>query len=140
MQWAGKQALTAIHETYPQLAIYGSEQECGDGANDWRYCNYCWNLMKSYLKGGASGYMYWNLALDAGGVSHWGWPQNSLITVDPAQATFRYNPEFYLLKHASHFVLTGAQRLDTDGTFDDLLAFRNRDGRHRRGGRQRTAV
>jgi glucosylceramidase len=128
VQWAGKNALTAIHETYPGLAIYGSEQECGDGKNDWKYSNYCWNLMKDYLKSGASGYLYWNLALETGGVSRWGWPQNSLISVDPLQKTFRYNPEFYLLKHASHYVLPGARRLETAGSFDDLIAFQNVDG------------
>jgi glucosylceramidase len=31
------------------------------------------------------------------------------------------------LKHVSHFVQPGARRLETDGTFDNLLAFLNPD-------------
>ncbi len=109
MQWAGKSAVQAIHTEHPQLRIYGSEQECGDGLNNWSYAGYCWRLMKHYLDAGACAYMYWNLSLETGGLSRWGWPQNSLITVDPAQKTYRYNHEFYILKHASHFVQNGAQ-------------------------------
>jgi glucosylceramidase len=123
VQWAGKAVLPAIHTQYPQLAIYGSEQECGDGKNTWEYCDYCWDLMKDYLRNGASGYMYWNLSLKTGGVSHWGWPQNSLITVDEPARSYNYNHEYYLLKHVSHFVPPGSKRVATQGTFDDVLAF-----------------
>jgi glucosylceramidase len=123
VQWAGKAALPQIHAQYPELAIYGSEQECGDGKNTWEYCGYCWDLMKDYLRNGASGYMYWNLSLKTGGLSHWGWAQNSLITVDEQAKTYRYNHEYYLLKHVSHFVPPGAHRVATQGTFDDVLAF-----------------
>lgn len=128
VQWAGKNAVAAIHQRYPRLKIYQSEQECGDGKNDWNYCAYTWDLMRHYLKNGANGYMYWNIALEPGGLSHWGWPQNSLITVDPATKSYKYNYEYYLLKHVSHFVRAGARRLETEGVYDDLLAFRNPDG------------
>ena len=128
IQWAGKLAIEDIHEKYPRLAIYQSEQECGDGNNDWEYCHYCWDLMRHYFENGASGYMYWNLSLETKGLSRWGWPQNSLITVDAAKKSFRYNPEYYLLKHVSHFVMSGAKRVETEGTFENLLAFSNPDG------------
>ena len=88
---------------------------------------YCWDLMKHYLKSGATGYMYWNISLKTGGESHWGWPQNSLVTVDVDAKSFKWNHEYYLLKHVSHFVQPGARRLETDGTFDNLLAFVNPD-------------
>jgi glucosylceramidase len=32
-----------------------------------------------------------------------------------------------VLKHASHFVQPGARRLETDGTFDNALAYLNPD-------------
>jgi glucosylceramidase len=128
MQWAGKQAVADIRREYPQLSLYQSEQECGDGRNDWRYCGYAWQLMKHYLRSGVNAYMYWNISLEAGGTSHWGWRQNSLVTVDAAAKTYRWNHEYYLLKHLSHFVQPGAARLETEGTADDALAFRNRDG------------
>ena len=127
VQWAGKNVVRAIRKDYPGLALYQSEQECGDGKNDWSYAGYCWDLMKHYLKSGATGYMYWNLSLKTGGESHWGWPQNSLVTVDVEAKSFKWNHEYYLLKHVSHFVQPGARRVDSDGTFDDLLAFVNPD-------------
>jgi glucosylceramidase len=128
LQWAGKLATPDIHRAYPKLSLYQSEQECGDGKNDWRYCSYTWQLIKHYFRSGANAYMYWNISLDAGGVSHWGWRQNSLVSVDTAAKTYRWNHEYYVLKHLSHFVLPGATRLETDGTMDDALAFRNPDG------------
>ena len=128
MQWAGKNALPAIHRKFPRLAIFQSEQECGDGANSWHYTSYCWQLMKHYFRSGTSGYMYWNIALDQDGKSTWGWAQNSLVTVDRASKTFRYNHDYYLLKHLTHFVDVGAKCLRTTGTCDDALAFLNPNG------------
>jgi len=126
-QWAGKKAIVGIHKRYPNLKLYQSEQECGDGKNDWKYCKYAWTLMKHYLNNGANAYMYWNLSLLKGGVSRWGWKQNSLITVDSAQKSFRYNHEYYLMKHVSHFVKPGARLLQLKGKFTNLLAFKNPD-------------
>ena len=39
-QWGGKNAIAAIHKRYPELKLYQTEQECGDGKNDWKYCRY----------------------------------------------------------------------------------------------------
>lgn len=126
-QWAGKGAIAGIHRRYPALTLYQSEQECGDGQNDWKYCEYTWGLLKHYLGSGANAYMYWNISLRKGGISRWGWSQNSLVTVDEAARTYRYNHEYYLLKHLSHYVQPGARRLATTGAFTNLLAFRNPD-------------
>jgi glucosylceramidase len=128
VQWAGKNAVSVIHKKYPGLTLYQSEQECGDGKNDWNYAGYCWNLMKHYLRNGVRGYMYWNISLETGGMSHWGWPQNSLVTVDAKTKKYRFNHEYYVLKHVSHFVQPGAKRLEAEGTFDDVLAYKNPDG------------
>ena len=59
-QWAGKGAIAGIHRRYPHLPLYQTEQECGDGKNDWRYCRYAWTLAKHYLRSGANAYHYWN--------------------------------------------------------------------------------
>jgi glucosylceramidase len=128
MQWAGKNALPAIHHEFPQLAVYQSEQECGDGRNVWSYTSYCWQLMKHYFRSGASGYMYWNISTDMSGASSWGWKQNSLVSVDTEGKTFRYNHDYYLLKHLTHFVDVGAKLVDASGSCDDALAFVNPDG------------
>lgn len=126
-QWAGKKAIPGIHKRYPNLKLYQSEQECGNGKNDWKYCCYTWTLMKHYITNGTSAYMYWNISLLEGGYSRWGWQQNSLITIDSTAKTFRYNHEYYLMKHLSHFVKPGARLITTNGAFDNLLAFENPD-------------
>jgi glucosylceramidase len=125
VQWAGKNAIAAIHNEFPQLSIFQSEQECGDGKNSWSYTGYCWKLMKQYFCNGATGYMYWNMSTANGGVSTWGWPQNSLISVSPAEKTFRYNHDYHLLKHLTHFVDVGAKMARVSGSCDDVLAFIN---------------
>ena len=126
-QWAGKKAIADAHQKYPNMRLYQSEQECGDGKNDWTYCCYAWTLMKHYLDNGANAYMYWNLSLDKDGFSRWGWRQNSLVTVDLLKKSFVYNFEYYLLKHVSHFVMPGARLLDTNDPTANILAFVNPD-------------
>nr|WP_321452746.1 glycoside hydrolase family 30 beta sandwich domain-containing protein [uncultured Carboxylicivirga sp.] len=126
-QWAGKGAIPGIHKRYPELQLYQTEQECGNGKNDWTNCIYSWDLMKHYLTNGANAYMYWNTSLDEGGISTWGWKQNSLVSIDTIQNTYHYNHEYYLLKHVSHFVQPGAKLIKTSGNFNDLLAFINPD-------------
>ncbi|WCT13404.1 glycoside hydrolase family 30 protein [Mucilaginibacter jinjuensis] len=127
-QWDGKKAVQQVHEKYPDLTLYQTEQECGDGRNTWEYCNYAWDLMKHYLNNGVCAYDYWNISLFRDGVSHWGWRQNSLVSIDSAKKSYSYNYEYYLLKHVSHFVKPGATLLKIQGSYDDLLAFRNPDG------------
>ncbi|MEY2917896.1 MAG: hypothetical protein RIS73_1610 [Bacteroidota bacterium] len=126
-QWAGKDAIAAINKKHPNLKLYQSEQECGNGKNDWAHCCHAWDLMKHYFNNGANGYMYWNTALKQGGISTWGWHQNSLVSVDTVNKTYHYNYEYYLMKHISHFVKPGAKRLDIAGNFDNILAFINKD-------------
>ena len=63
-----------------------------------------------------------------GGISRWGWAQNSLITVSEDGKSFTFTPEYYIMKHVSHYVLPGAKRIETEGTYDDVLAFVNSDG------------
>lgn len=126
-QWAGKDAIEAVHKKYPELPLYQTEQECGNGYNDWAYAVYAWGLMKHYLKNGVEAYQYWNISLNEGGVSTWGWHQNSLVVVDPLTKKYRYTNEFYLMKHLSHFVKPNAKRVTTEGVFGDLLAFENPD-------------
>ena len=126
-QWAGKDAIAGLHKRYPNMKLYQSEQECGDGKNDWDYCRYAWGLMKHYFNSGASAYMYWNISLEKGGYSRWGWQQNSLITVDVPAKTYRFNHEYYLMKHFSHYIKPGAKMIETAGVFKNLLAFINPD-------------
>ena len=127
VQWAGKNALPRIHTEFPSLLVFQSEQECGDGSNQWGYTSYCWQLMKHYFRSGVSAYAYWNISTADGGMSTWGWAQNSLVSVDSAARSYRYTHDYYLLKHLTHFVDIGARNLVTSGTCDDALAFVNPD-------------
>ena len=76
-----------------------------------------------------SAFHYWSIALKEGGVNRWGWTQNSLVTIDTATRTYKYNYEYYLLKHLSHFVNPGGRRLDTFTLtgYENLLSFLNPD-------------
>ena len=126
-QWAGKEAIVDIHKKYPDLTLYQSEQECGNGKNDWKYGKYTWGLMKHYFNNGVSAYMYWNTSLKQNSISRWGWKQNSLISVDPETKKYKYNVDYYILKHMSHYVKPGAKLLSLNGSFTNLLAFMNPD-------------
>lgn len=126
-QWAGKGAIPDIHKRYSNLTMYQTEQECGDGKNDWKGAVYAWNLMNLYLSNGCNIYDYWNISLQKGGISRWGWAQNSLVVVDVDAKSYEYTYEYYVMKHHSHYILPGAKRLKTEGN-GNLLAFKNTDG------------
>ncbi len=128
-QWAGKGALLEVAEKYPELNLIQTEQECGDGENSAEMLYYSWDLMKFYLRGGVTAYDYWNISLEKGGVSRWGWSQNSLVVVDPETKTFTFTPEYYLMKHFSHYVVPGSRLIKSaEGDTDELVAFRRPDG------------
>lgn len=130
VQWEGRRAITALHRLHPELRIYQTEQECGDGLNDWRHARHAWSLMKQFFGNGANAYMYWNVSLLQGGRSRWGWTQNSLVVVDPEDATYRYSYEYQVLKHVSAYVRPGARLIETltYSGYDNQLAFLNDDG------------
>ncbi len=126
-QWAGKGAVETIHKDYPEMRLFQTEQECGNGKNDWAGADYSWSLMKHYFDCGVSAYMYWNISLLEGGISRWGWAQNSLVVVDPTDNSYRFTHEYYLMKHISHFVKAGAHYVATPDDFEGLV-FENPDG------------
>ncbi len=128
-QWDGKYALPAVHAKYPKIKIYQSEQECGNGKNDWKYGEHTWDLMKHYIGNGAQAYMYWNTSLPKNYLSRWGWKQNSLISVDETTKTFKYNYDYYFLKHLSHFVWPGSKLISQNIEENNALAFLRPDGK-----------
>ncbi len=129
-QWAGRGAVPFVHHDNPDLPIWQTEQECGDGRNDWRHARHSWQIMRGFFNHGATAYMYWNMALLEGGVSRWGWSQNSFIVVDPETRTHRLTHEYQLFKHVSHMVQQGARVIPTlsYSGFENQLAFANPDG------------
>jgi glucosylceramidase len=128
-QWAGRADIQRTHESWPELGIMQTENECGDGGNGWDYAFYVFNLMRHYFANGACSYAYWNMVLEPGGLSTWGWPQNSMITIDPEKGDAILNPEYYVMKHYSRFVKGGARRRATTGRWSgSSTAFENPDG------------
>jgi len=130
VQWAGKNALPGLRAKFPDIALWASEQECGVGTNDWHYARYGWRLMKQYFDTGASAWDYWNMVMPQGGWSGWGWPQNSLIVVDPKTRKFRLTHDYWLMRHVAGSVKVGARAIPIDSFlgFEEQLAFRNPDG------------
>jgi len=124
-QWDGKGAIQRTRQSWPDKRLMQSENECGDGTNTWEYAHYVFGLLQHYLTNGANAYVYWNMVLEPGGRSSWGWKQNAMLTVDPEQRRLTINPEFHVMKHASHFITKGAVRLDLDGPWaGNAFAFR----------------
>lgn len=129
LQWGGKHILEQVEAAWPDLRLMQTESECGDGENSWTHMEYVAGLMWQYFRHGAERYTYWNMALCEGGVSTWGWSQNSLCTVDPVSGGLTLRPEFYLMKHYSHFVRPGARYAVGKGRLSaNAAAFENPDG------------
>ncbi len=128
-QWAGKHAIHRTLKAFPEVPLMQSENECGDGNNTWKYAHYIFQLFQHYLIHGVRWYVYWNMVLPPGGRSTWGWKQNSMVVVDPDKGTVRYTPEFYVMKHYSHFISPGAVRLGLAGQWaGNAVCFSNPDG------------
>lgn len=127
-QWEGRDIVDKLHQTYPDMPLMCTENECGDGSNDWQAAERTFDAIKHYIDGGTGAYMYFNMVLKRGGTSSWGWQQNSLVVVDTITKQVAYTPEYYLIKHLSRYVAQGAHKLKTMGSDRTTLAFRNLDG------------
>ncbi len=128
-QWAGKGAIQRTHAAWPEKRLMQTENECGDGLNTWAYAHYVFGLMQHYITNGANAYVYWNMVLPEGGLSTWGWRQNSMMTVDIKRRQMTYRPEFHVMRHFGQFVEPGAHRMGLGGTWaGNAVAFRNPSG------------
>ena len=127
MQWMSRYMVPFVQESWPEVYTVQTENECGDGNNDWDYAKYIFNLFRHYLTYGVRAYTYWNPVLANGGMSTWGWRQNSMISV--ADGHYTLNHEYYVMKHFSRFIKRGAVRIPLHGHWtSDTAAFRNPDG------------
>lgn len=129
-QWAGKYGIQRTVQAYPELRYMQTENECGDGENTWFYAKYVFNLYQHYFTNGVNAYIYWNMVLQPKGRSTWGWEQNAMLTVDPGDRKAAPNPEFYVMKHFSHFVPPGSRRIGLKGRWSgNGIAFETAEGR-----------
>jgi glucosylceramidase len=133
-QWAGWSVLDEINQRYPnaQFKIYQTEQECGGGETGaalWTYAvQSVFYNMKYYFDRKANSYMQWNMVLAPSGFSTWGWPQNAMVTVDTVTKRVAYNPQYYVVKHFSYYVMPNARKVTVTGNFSNQVAFQNPDG------------
>jgi glucosylceramidase len=128
-QWCGRNAIQQTYQSFPEMKFMQSENECGDGTNTWEYARYVFNLYRHYLTNGVNSYIYWNMVLRPRGISTWGWEQNAMITVDPKTGEYVKNPEYYVMKHFSHFIKKGAVRVGLKGHWTGTsVAFENPNG------------
>ncbi len=130
IQWGGKGALEDISRRHAGFPIWGSEQECGRGTNDWHYTRYSWNLIKRYFNAGANAWHYWNMAMPLDGLTGWGWPQNALVSVDTKSGSYTLTNDYWLMKHMSAHIQRGARFIPATSFlgFENQLAFRNPNG------------
>ena len=133
LQWEGRQIIDSLRQRYPHLHIIQSESECGNGQMDWKAGEHTFFLLNEYIGRGCDEYFIWNFILADQGSSSWGWKQNALIQVRSADNTYRYTPEYYAVKHFSHFVEPGSQVLAftprTEETGTQAIVFRRTDGK-----------
>ena len=132
-QWEGRENLDAVRQRYPELHLIQSESECGNGSMDWRAGEHTFYLLHEYIGRGCDEYFIWNFILCDQGQSSWGWKQNALVQVRSANKTYRYTPEYYAVKHFSHYVEPGSTMLAfqpwTRETGVQSIVFKRPDGK-----------
>lgn len=108
-QWEGGQILPRIRGEHPEMKYMATESECGRGTFDWPAAEHTFRLINHYVGNGCSDYVFWNLILCDDGESRWGWKQNALIRVDSKTATAAFTPEYFAVKHYSHYIPEGSK-------------------------------
>lgn len=128
MQWSGMDAMPKVHERMPDMPLMQTEGICGDGDNNWADMVKSWERIVHCFNSGASVYMQWNMVLGDDLESLFKWKQNSLVIIDRKTGQLTRTPEYYLMKHLSHFIQPGSKLLKTIGD-KEVLAFRNQEGK-----------
>lgn len=120
-QWEGGQILPALRKKYPKYKYVQTESECGWGSFDWKAAEHTFGLINHYLANGVEEYTFWNVILADEGTSGWGWKQNALIRVDSKINSVIYTPEYYAVKHYTHFVSQGTKLLTAKESEPDKI-------------------
>ncbi len=120
-QWSGKSVITRAHTALPDMDFACVELECRNAENSWDDAMYLFSNISHYFRYGCRATVYWNMALENGGMSSWEWCQNSLISVKDGD--YKFNNDYYCYKHFAHFVKPGAKVLETKGMYSTCSAF-----------------
>lgn len=121
-----------VHGAHPDKAIYVTECSGGAWSPDFG-ANLRWGvhtLIIEAVRHWAGGVMTWNMALDqdAGPTNGGCQDCRGVVTIDTVTGRVTYNVEYFVLGHASKFVLPGAVRIASSSDRVESVAFRNPDG------------
>jgi glucosylceramidase len=127
-------AQTPVQAAYPDKDAW--ETECSGGEWSPKFAETLGWMTDKLIIGAANnwarGSLLWNLALDPHHGPHLGGCGDcrGVITIDPASGAITRNVEYYVLGHASRFLLPGAYRISTTTRGDSVnaAAFLNPDG------------
>jgi glucosylceramidase len=127
-------AQIAVHQAYPDKDIYFTEYLAGDGEDlEYTFQDIMVDKVIGATRNWARTSLLWNVVLDQNDG-----PQNNgctdcrgVVTVNDSSGAVTFNPEYYLLGHASKFAFPGARRiasntLDASSVID--VAFLNPNG------------
>jgi glucosylceramidase len=127
-------AQSLVHDAYPDKDTWFTE--CSGGGWSPNYAEVLGWMTDKLIIGGANnwsrGVLLWNLALDPAHGPHDGGCTDcrGVVTIDPATGAVTRNVEYYILGHASRFVLPGALRVGATrrGNGVEAAAFLSPDG------------
>jgi glucosylceramidase len=127
-------AQTPVHDAYPDKDAWLTE--CSGGEWSPKFSEVLAWMTDKLIIGASNnwsrGTLLWNLALDPKHGPHTGGCTDcrGVVTIDPATGAVTRNVEYYVLGHASRFVLPGAFRVAASKHGDEVeaAAFLNRDG------------
>lgn len=127
-------AQSPVHDAFPGKDAWVTE--CSGGEWSPKYAEVLGWMTDKLIIGASNnwsrGTLLWNLALDPKHGPHTGGCSDcrGVVTIDPATAAITRNVEYYVLGHASRFVLPGGYRVATTKRSDDVeaAAFINPDG------------
>lgn len=144
MQWYSISFMDQLKVAAPGLTVWQTETDCGNWfwlpnynsekpQNDIVYAGFTWEKIRDWLKAGVSVYELWNMVLEPDGKSIDSknpWPQNSLITIDPATRAVRYTPLYGAIGSFSKFVPPSSHMIETEGISAeaDVVAFIDLNG------------
>jgi glucosylceramidase len=127
-------AQSRVHDVFPDKDTWFTE--CSGGEWSPKFDETLGWMTDKLIIGGANnwsrGTLLWNLALDPRHGPHKGGCGDcrGVITIDPATGAITRNVEYYVLGHASRYVLPGAWRVLAIKRSEGVegAAFLNRDG------------
>jgi glucosylceramidase len=127
-------AQSPVHDAYPMKDAWVTE--CSGGEWSPKFSDVLGWMTDKLIIGASNnwsrGTLLWNIALDPRHGPHTGGCEDcrGVVTIDPRTGAITRNVEYYVLGHASRFVLPGAYRVGTNDHGGDVhgAAFLNSDG------------